>query len=128
MPTVTSFRDIRAWQYAMQLAVDIYHLTGDLPPTEKPGLSTNMQQAAVAIPTFIAAGHKTGSRAGLLRGCNDALDAVSEVESLLIITGQLYPNVPSNDLIDQLDDVQQAIITLIKKLSPTKPAAPRKTV
>lgn len=127
MATVTSFRDIRAWQHAMQLAVDIYHLTGDLPPTEKPGLSTNMQQAAVAIPTMIAAGHKTGSRAGMLRGCTDAVDAASELESLLIVAGQLYPNVPSNDLLDQLDDVQQMLLALIKKLTQSKPA-PRKTV
>jgi four helix bundle protein len=127
MAAVSSFRDIRAWQYAMQLAVDIYRLTGDLPPTEKPGLSTNLQQAATAIPSIIATGHKSGTRSGMLNACHQAVDAASEVESLLIITGQLYPNVPSNDLLDQLEEVQQMLTVLIKRLAQTKPA-PRKTV
>lgn len=127
MAAVSSFRDIRAWQYAMQLAVDIYRLTADLPPTEKPGLSTNLQQAATAIPSIIATGHKTGSRAGMIDACHQAVDAASEVESLLIIAGQLYPNVPSNDLLDQLEEVQQMLEALVKRLKGAKPA-PRKTV
>jgi four helix bundle protein len=127
MASPTSFRDIRAWQTAMQLAVDIYHLTGDLPATEKPGLSTSLQKAATAIPSWIASGHKTGSRSGFRSSCLEAVDAATELETLLIITGQLYPNIPSNDLLDQLDEVQQMLEALIKRLSQTKPA-PRKTV
>lgn len=127
-PQATSFRDIRAWQTAMQLAVDIYHLTGDLPPSEKPGLATNLQKAATAIPTWIASGHKTGSRAGFRAACLEASDAGTELETLLIITGQLYPNVPSNDLLDQLDEVQQLLEALIERLSGPTKSAPRKTI
>jgi four helix bundle protein len=127
MASSTSFRDIRAWQTAMQLAVDIYHLTGDLPPSEKPGLSTSLQKAATAIPSWIASGHKTRSRTGFRNSCLEAMDAATELETLLIITGQLYPNVPSNDLLDQLDEVQQMLDALIKRLTQAKPA-PRKTV
>lgn len=119
MAAVTSFRDIRAWQNAMQLAVDIYQLAGNLPPTEKPGLATNMQQTVVRIPTFIAAGHKSGTRSGMMQSCHSALEAAAELETLLIILGQLYPNVPSNDLIDQLDEVQQMLVILIKRLTPS---------
>lgn len=118
MATSTSFRDLRLWQNAMQLTVDIYHLSGSLPPSERPGLSTQLQQASSAIPTLIAAGHKTGSRTGLRAACERALSAGTELETLLIIAGQVYPNVPSNDLIDQLDEVQHMLMTAIKKLGP----------
>jgi four helix bundle protein len=131
MATPTTFRDLRAWQTAMQLAVDIYHLAGNLPPTERPGLSTNMQQTATAIPTLIATGHKTRSRTGMLSFSQKALGSCYELETLLEITGQLYPNVPSNDLLDQLDEVQQLLVAIVEKLGQTphqaKPA-PRKTV
>lgn len=127
MATSTSFRDLRAWQNAMQLAVDIYHLAGNLPPTERPGLSTNLQHAAAAIPTQIAAGHKTRSKNGMISGCRAALHHCTELETLLAITGQLYPNVPSNDLIDQLDEVQDMLMMAIQRLSQGQPK-PHKTV
>jgi four helix bundle protein len=128
MATPTSFRDLRVWQNAMQLAVDIYHLAGNLPPTERPGLSTNLQHAATVIPTVIANGHKTRSKTGMVTACRQALATCTELETLLGITGQLYPNVPSNDLIDQLDEVQEMLQLAIKRLSSGPVAGPRKTV
>jgi four helix bundle protein len=120
----TSFRDIRAWQTAMQLAVDIYQLAGSLPPSERPGLSTDLQHSASLIPTLIANGHKTRTRSGMVLACRRASLQAAELETFLILTGQLYPNVPSNDLLDQLDEVQQLIETLIKRLSGT-PGSPK---
>lgn len=117
MAAATSFRDIRAWQNAMQLAVDVYQLTGSLPPTERPGLSTDLQHTAAAIPTLIASGHKTRSRSGMLTACQRALHEAAELETYLIIVGQLYPNVPSNDLLDALDEVQQMLQALIARLA-----------
>lgn len=128
-PQATSFRDLRAWQNAMQLTVDIFHLTGDLPPSEKPGLSTELQKAATTIPTLIASGQKTGSRAGMVQGCREALHACTKLETLLIVVGQLFPSIPSNDLLDQLDEVQQMLEVLIKRLSqPAKSGGPRRVV
>lgn len=116
-PRPTSFRDIRVWQNAMQLTVDIFQLAGTLPQIERPGLATSLQRAATIIPTAIATGHKSGSRTGMLRGCQEAMAAASELETLLIIVGQTYPNVPSNDLLDQLDEVQQMLIAVVRRLS-----------
>jgi four helix bundle protein len=121
MATATSFRDIRAWQNAMQLAVDIYQLAGSLPPSERPGLSTDLQRTAAAIPTLIASGHKTRSRSGMVTACQRGLQEAAALETLLIIVGNLYPNVPSNDLLDQLDEAQQMLQTIIHRLS-SKPS------
>lgn len=126
MAATTSFRDIRVWQYAMQLAVDTYQMAGALPPSEKPGLATDLQQCAVRIPTLIATGHKTGSRSGMVQACREAARAGAELETLLIIVGQLYPNAPSNDLMDQLEEVQQMLATAIKRLSTS--SAPKKAL
>jgi four helix bundle protein len=117
MAGATTFRDNRVWQYAMQLAVDVYQLASTLPPSEKPGLATDLQRTVVEVPTLIASGHKTGSRSGMATAGRQALETCAKLETLLTILGQLYPNVPSNDLIDQLDEVQQMLTVLIKRLS-----------
>jgi four helix bundle protein len=103
----------------MQLTVDIYQLAGSLPPSERPGLSTDLQHAAAAIPTLIATGHKTRTRSGMANACQRALQNAAELETLLILVGNLFPNVPSNDLLDQLDEVQQMLQALIQRLSGT---------
>lgn len=129
MAQATSYRDLRVWQNAMQLSVDIYHLAKSLPPNERPGLSTQLQQAAAAIPTLIATGHKTGTRVGLRNACERAITACTELEMLLIITGQTYPSIPSNDLLDQLDEVSQMLLSAVHKLAQgTTAAKPRRTV
>lgn len=132
MATPTSFRDLRVWQHAMQLAVDTYHLAGNLPPNERPGLATNLQDAAAFIPTLIAQGHKSRSKATMLSSCRIALDRCTYLETYLVITGQLYPNIPSNDLIDQLEEVQEMLSVAVKKLAEgdkaVRTAGPRKTV
>lgn len=117
MATSTSFRDLRVWQHAMQLAVDSYHLASTLPPTERPGLATNLQDSSAALPTLIARGHKSRSKTTMLSSCRQALETCTYLETYLIITGQLYPNIPSNDLIDQLEEVQEMLTAAIAKLT-----------
>ena len=45
------------WQKAMQLVVAVYKLTKSFPRTEIYGLASQIQRAAVSIPSNIAEGH-----------------------------------------------------------------------
>lgn len=123
MATVSSFKDLRAWQLAIQLATDVYQLTADLPAAEKSDMAANLQQTSVIIPTLIATGHKSGKRSVMRLACLRATEKLNELETLVVISGELHPNVPSNDIIDQLEDVRQALDTILSKLTPPKPAA-----
>ncbi len=123
-----SYRDIRVWQYAMQLAVDTYQIASQLPPGEKPGLATHLQQVTAAIPALIANGHRSGSRHTMLANCERALLYADELDTLLVITGQLHPSVPSNDLVDQLDEVRNMLATAIARLANKTAPTNRKTV
>lgn len=49
-------RKLIAWQKAMDLAVQTYHLTASFPQEEKFGLSVQMKRAAVSVPSNIAEG------------------------------------------------------------------------
>jgi len=62
---ITSFRDLVAWQKAMNLADLVYDLTEDFPARERFGLAYQLRKSAVSIPSNIAEGsrHKTPSYA-----------------------------------------------------------------
>jgi hypothetical protein len=45
------------WQKAMDLVVAIYKITQSFPKTEVYGLASQMQRAAVSVPSNIAEGH-----------------------------------------------------------------------
>ncbi len=50
------FKTLAVWKKAHQLVLDIYHVTGNFPVTERYGLTSQMQRACASIPTNIAEG------------------------------------------------------------------------
>ncbi len=49
--------DLVVWQKAMDLVVSVYGVTRDFPKSEWLGLASQMQRAAVSVPSSIAEGH-----------------------------------------------------------------------
>jgi len=50
-------RDLIVWQKAMELVLAVYKLSKSFPKTETYGLASQIQRAAVSIPSNIAEGH-----------------------------------------------------------------------
>jgi len=48
---ILSYRDLQVWQRAMDLAVGCYELTKRFPRSETYGLISQLQRAAVSIPS-----------------------------------------------------------------------------
>lgn len=53
---VRSFKDMRVWQHAYRLTIDIYEACKDFPKYEQYGLSSQMCRASVSIGSNIAEG------------------------------------------------------------------------
>ena len=53
---IISFRDLTVWQKALQLVLKVYATAEKFPSKEKFGLMSQMQRAAVSIPSNIAEG------------------------------------------------------------------------
>jgi four helix bundle protein len=51
-----NFRDLQVWQLAVDLVIDIYHVTKFFPKEERYGLTTQINRTAVSIPSNIAEG------------------------------------------------------------------------
>jgi four helix bundle protein len=54
---VSSFRDLRVWQAAMDLVEQVYRITQAFPKEEMYGLTSQVRRAAVSIASNIAEGH-----------------------------------------------------------------------
>ena len=64
---VESYRDLTVWQRAKELVELVYKLAAKLPREEKYGLISQLQRAAISIPSNIAEGHARESTKEYLR-------------------------------------------------------------
>lgn len=88
-----SHKDLTVWKKSMDLVELIYKITSKLPKSEIFGLSSQMQRAAIAIPSNIAEGAKRGHKLEYIQFLRVANGSASELETQLIIAEKLYPEV-----------------------------------
>ena len=86
---MAGFENIVAWQLAHQLVLNVYRITRTFPETEKYGLSSQFQRAAVSVPANIAEGFKKISRADKLRFYNIAEASLAESRYYVILSKDL---------------------------------------
>jgi four helix bundle protein len=106
------FRELRVWERAHLLTVDIYRSTEQFPKSEQFGLTSQIRRAAVSVPTNIAEGCGRGSRTELARFCQIAMGSASELEYLLLLAHEVRYLEP-----DDYDRVFSKTIEVKKMLS-----------
>ena len=84
-----SYRDLVVWQKAMDLVVEIYKLTKKLPREERFGLTSQMRDAVVSIPSNIAEGYCRRRRGEYLHFLGIASGSLGELETQMIACGRL---------------------------------------
>jgi four helix bundle protein len=84
MATVASYRDLMVWQRAIALLVDCYQVTEKFPRTETYGLCSQLQRAAVSVPSNIAEGAGRGGTKEFIHHLGIARGSLYEVETQLI--------------------------------------------
>lgn len=89
MAAITSFRDLRVWQAGMNLVEQIYKITGCFPKSETYGLSSQMQRAAVSIPSNIAEGYVRESTKEYLHHLSIAQASLAELSTQIEIAARL---------------------------------------
>jgi four helix bundle protein len=84
-----SYRDLIAWQKAMDFVMEIYGATKAFPRDEVYGLATGLRRAAVAIPTNIAEGQARYSANDFFHFLGRARGFLVEVETQVMIARNL---------------------------------------
>lgn len=121
------FREFTSWRNATDFAVEIYRLTERFPASEKFGLSSQMQRAAVSVPANIAEGASRASDAEFARFLEIALGSAFELETQLIIAGTLgyVPADERDATASKLASLQKQLNAFLSKLRPSRrPSTP----
>ncbi len=87
--TIKSYRDLEVWKKAMDLTVAIYQLTEAFPESQRYGLSSQIQRAAVSVPSNIAEGHGRGHRKEYVHHLWMANGSLKELETQLTLAVRL---------------------------------------
>ena len=80
-----NFRKLDIWTKSVALVTEIYQLTNSFPSQERFGLMSQMQRAAVSIPTNIAEGSAKSSNKDFARFLEMSMGSSLELETELII-------------------------------------------
>ena len=86
---VAHYRQLVAWQKAMDLVVMTYKLSRLLPESERFGLVAQMQRSAVSIPANIAEGHDRRYAKEYRRFLSIASASLAELETHLLLSSRL---------------------------------------
>ncbi len=85
---IQSYRDLEAWQLAMNFVIEVYTLTKVLPQDERFGLTSQLRRAAVSVPSNVSEGHQLGGKF-YKRSVSLALGSLAEVNTQLEIALRL---------------------------------------
>lgn len=81
-----NFKELIIWQESMKIVKEVYQLTKRLPAEERFGVATQMQRAAVSIPSNIAEGCSRKSQKDYKRFLEIAMGSAFELETQLLVT------------------------------------------
>lgn len=102
----------------MSFVTEIYQLTNTFPTNERFGLMSQMQRAAVSVPTNISEGSAKSSNKDFARFLEMSLGSTFELETELFVSLNLsYIDIEKyNQLQDKLTELQKMIIGFKDKL------------
>ena len=115
-----SYRELIAWQKAMNFVMEVYKVTKTFPRDETYGLASQLRRASVAIPTSIAEGQARYSSNDFFHSLGRARGALVEVETQLIISQNLgYVDAErGQQLLDKAAEVGKILSGLVAAIRP----------
>ena len=112
------YRDLVAWQKAMELVTEIYTATRCFPSDERFGLTSQMRRAAVSIPSNIAEGHGRQSQGEFRQFVGNARGSLTELEThiQIALNLQLLEAPVAEPLLAQASEVGRILNGLLTSL------------
>jgi four helix bundle protein len=115
---VRSYRDLIAWQKAIELVTEIYRATEGFPDSEPFGLTSQLRRAAVSVPSNVAEGQGRQSTGEFKQFLGHARGSLLEVETQIFIAGNLgyLSREQSASLIKRTEEVGRILNGLLNSL------------
>lgn len=123
------YRDLIAWQKAMDLADDVDAVVDRFPPFERFALAQQTRKAASSVPSNIAEGRGRGTHKDFCHFLKIARGSMYELETHLIrARRRKYINeLEEADLLQKSERVIRLINGLIRKFEPRPPTSDRRS-
>lgn len=102
MSRTRHYRDLVAWQKAMDLARAIYAQTEEFPKSETFGLRMQLRRSAVNVASHIAEGHGRLNDSEMRKGLGAARAAINELQTQIELAASLgfFPANGTEELLD----------------------------
>ena len=113
-----NFRELTIWKEGKDIVKSVYKLSQELPKEETYGLKSQIQRAAVSIPSNIAEGCSRSSDKDFKRFLEIAQGSAFELETQIIIIDELsfIPDYDFKEFYAVLNKLQKMINNFIEKL------------
>jgi four helix bundle protein len=113
-----SYRELRVWQGAFDLALVVYEQTRLLPNEERFGLMQQMRRAAVSMVSNIAEGYGRGHRKEYLQFLAMANGSLMELETQVLLCDSLHFDCDGGLLLEKAQAVGRQLTALRQSLVP----------
>jgi len=115
------YKKYNVWQKAHQLVLDVYVITATFPKTEQFNLISQINRAAVSVPTNIAEGCGRETQKELIRFLYIASGSAHELEYLILLSTDLkfISKEKSEKITSELTEIKKMLGALIKKINAT---------
>ena len=120
-PLRRAHRELVVWQEAISLVQDVYAATASFPREEIYALTSQMQRAAVSVPSNIAEGAARRTRAELTQFIGVAQGSLSELDTQAEIAVRLGYLAPDHEVFVRMDRVFSLLLGLARSI-PARPA------
>lgn len=109
-----NFKNLKVWQKAVDLAVNVYELTKSFPSEERFGITSQMRRSSVSIPSNIAEGTAKNSSKSFSNCLDISLGESFELENQGIIANRvgILSEGKFTTFSEELAEVQKMIIGL----------------
>lgn len=111
---ILSFRDLKVWQKAHELALLVYRITERFPPEEKYGLTSQMRRAAVSVATNIVEGFRRRSAKDSLHFYDIANASLEELRYEALLASDLRYLSETHMLNQKLEETSRMLNAWIK--------------
>lgn len=117
-----NFRELQIWQKGMDIVVDVYALTERLPAAERYGLVSQLQRAAISVPSNIAEGCSRESDKEFRKFLEYSIGSTFEIETQVRAAVRLCLLDPADaePVLSRIDEQQRmtnAFISSVKRRS-----------
>ncbi|MDP8261204.1 MAG: four helix bundle protein [Candidatus Kappaea frigidicola] len=115
-----TFKDLKVWQKAHMLVLEIYKITRNFPNEEKFGLTSQLRRSASSVPANIVEGFKRKSKRDYSHFLNIADASLEETKYHIILSNDLnyLDEAVTNKVSSMCDEVGKMLYGLQNKLNP----------